>query len=395
MYDKDNLDLFDEPNGKMEEAAASQAVVDAGAKAEKYTPVIEDGKVVNDTSVTKCPACGANMVYSAERQKLYCNHCGAEKEIQEKRSSEQHIVSVLTDNACGWEDESHVFVCQTCGAREILDKNEIAKTCPFCGASNIVETGELPGLKPNAVVPFAINKESAGASVKKWIRKRLFAPRRFRKSAKPEKLEGVYTPAFTFDSITETDYWARLGEYYYVSVTRNGKTERVRKIRYFNVSGHYTMAHDDVLIQASGNIEQKFVDKMQPFNTNESQEYKKEYLSGFSATQYKKSGNVCWQEAQGVMEQRVKYAALGQYRYDVISSYNANTQHRNVTYKYVLLPVYVGHCKWGKKIYNLFVNGHSGKVAGKAPVSPIKVGSLVTAIIGVLVGLYFLFTYLG
>jgi len=186
MYDKDNLDLFDEPNGKMEEAAASQAVVDAGAKAEKYTPVIEDGKVVNDTSVTKCPACGANMVYSAERQKLYCNHCGAEKEIQEKRSSEQHIVSVLTDNACGWEDESHVFVCQTCGAREILDKNEIAKTCPFCGASNIVETGELPGLKPNAVVPFAINKESAGASVKKWIRKRLFAPRRFRKSAKPK-----------------------------------------------------------------------------------------------------------------------------------------------------------------------------------------------------------------
>ncbi len=394
MYDNDNLDLFDEPQNEKKnqsETAATQANVFIDDK--RYIPVRENGDIVNDTTVTKCPSCGANMIFSSEKQKLYCNHCGTEKDIISRQSSEQDIINALVDDYNTWGDESHVFVCKTCGAREILDKNEIAKTCPFCGASNIVATDELPGLKPNAVVPFVIGKDAASANVKKWIRKRVFAPRRFRKCAKPEKLEGVYSPAFTFDAVTETDYRATLGEYYYVTRTRNGKTVSERRIRYFNVSGHYTMSHDDILIQASGNIDQKSLNKMQPFNTNDSREYSKEYLSGYTATQYQKSGNACWQEAQSVMDNLIRNAVLSQYHYDVVSTYNAKTEHRNVTYKYVLLPIYVGNCNWRKKVYNFFVNGFNGKVTGKSPVSPLKVSGLVAVCIGVLIGLYFLFEY--
>lgn len=48
-----------------------------------------------------------------------------------------------------------------------------------------------------------------------------------------------------------------------------------------------------------------------------------------------------------------------------------------MTYKYVLLPVYVGHSTWRQKLYNFFVNGETGKVTGKAPVSPLKVLGVV------------------
>ena len=91
-------------------------------------------EVENQTSVTKCPACGANMVYDSERKKLYCEHCGTEKEIFADNSEEIDFENLLrADN--GWGAESHVFRCENCGAREILGKNEIAKTCPFCGTS--------------------------------------------------------------------------------------------------------------------------------------------------------------------------------------------------------------------------------------------------------------------
>ena len=48
-----------------------------------------------------------------------------------------------------------------------------------------------------------------------------------------------------------------------------------------------------------------------------------------------------------------------------------------ITYKYLLLPIYVGHFSFRQKLYNFFVNGQNGKVTGKTPLSPIRVGLLV------------------
>ncbi len=342
------------------------------------------------TSVTKCPACGANMVYDSEKGTLYCEHCGSRREIVSKTSEEQDFEDLLSsDNS--WGNETHVFRCENCGAREVLDRREIAKACSFCGTTNIVETDELPGLRPNAVVPFRIGKDEAGKNVKQWARRRILAPGKFRKSAKPEELKGVYTPAFSFDTATESDYVAVLGKYYYRTKRVNGRTVQERYVRYFTVSGHYSMFFDDVLIQAGGALDQKSLNKLQPFETNSSKEYTPEYLSGFTANQNSKSGLECWEEAKQVIQNRLKKAILSQYVYDIVSSYNVNTQCNNITYKYILIPLYVGHCNWKTKLYNFFVNGFNGKVTGKAPISPLKVGILVLLGLAVIAGIVIIY----
>ena len=351
---------------------------------------IPEEEIENATSVTKCPACGANMIFDSEKGKLYCEHCGTSKDIVSKSSEELDFERLLSeDNA--WGAETHVFRCENCGAREVLDKREIAKTCPFCGTTNIVETDELPGIRPNAVVPFHIGKDAAAADVKQWARRRRLAPRKFRKSAKPDALKGVYMPSFSFDTSTESDYRAVLGKYYYRTKRVNGRVVHERYVRYFTVSGHYSMAFDDILVQAGGTIDQNSLNKLQPFDTNSSKEYTPEYLSGYTATQSAKNGLQCWEEAKDVVRSRLKAAILSGYSYDVVSSFDISTQCNNITYKYILLPVYVGHCNWRTKLYNFFVNGLNGKVTGKAPVSPLKVGGLVVLGIAVIVGLYFLF----
>lgn len=377
---RDNSDLFDE-------IAPSQ-------QAQQSEPIVrEPENPENRTAVMKCPACGADMIYDAESGKLLCEHCGTQKEIESKTSEELDFERLLTDKG-GW-DESHVFRCENCGAQEVLDKNEIAKQCPFCGATNIVETSELPDIRPNAVVPFRVALKDAATAVKTWVRKRIFAPQKFRKSAKPEKMKGVYMPSFSFDSQTHSYYTAVLGKHYYVTRRVNGKTVQEQRTRYFTVSGNYEMFFDDVLIQASGTINQKSLNKLQPFQTNDSREYTKEYLSGYTATQNTKSGLECWEEAKGVIGNRLQSAILSQYVYDVVSSFRISTQYSGITFKYILLPVYVGHCKWHTKIYNFFVNGLNGKVTGKAPISPLKVFITVLIAAGVIVGLYFLFRMYG
>ena len=68
---------------------------------------------------------------------------------------------------------------------------------------------------------------------------------------------------------------------------------------------------------------------------------------------------------------------LNHYNCDVIDYLNVSTQHQNVTYKYILLPVYRLNYRFKKKEYPVLVNGNSSRVTGKAPVSPLRVAIAV------------------
>ncbi len=377
---------FNEGTPAQEETAAS-----ASAPARTYAA---DEEVENATDVTKCPACGANMVYDSVRGKLYCEHCDTVVEVRARTSEEQDFERLLsrTDE---WGAETHVFRCENCGAQEVLADGEIAKKCPFCGTTNIVRTDELPGLRPNGVVPFSIAKDDAIRRVRRWARKKLFAPRRFRKEAAPENVNGMYMPAFSFDTSADAWYSGVLGKYHYRTKRVNGRTVQERYLVTFPIRGNYSMFFDDILIQASDKIGQKSLNALQPFDTNESKEYRKEYLSGYTAGQYSKDGLACWEEAKGVIHGRLRSAILAGYHYDTVVSFNLDFHCRNTTYKYLLLPVYVGHCSWKKKLYHFFVSGHNGKVTGKAPVSPLKVGIAVLLGAAVVAGLVFLFLWLN
>ena len=108
-----------------------------------------------DTDIAKCTSCGANMIFSPEKGELECPYCGTLSEIKADESVEIKLSELLSANNT-WSSETHVFRCQNCGACQVIGVGEIAKACSFCGTTNIVETDEIAGVKPNAVVPFAI-----------------------------------------------------------------------------------------------------------------------------------------------------------------------------------------------------------------------------------------------
>ncbi len=340
--------------------------------------------IEEQTDTAKCPACGAEMVFSPEKQKLVCPYCGCTKEVDfTKTSSEIALTEIFNQRNGEWGSETHVFRCNNCGAKEVIERTDIAKQCSFCGTTNVTQVDELSGLRPNGVVPFAIDEKVAAKNVVAWAKRKFFAPRAFKKSVKPEKIKGTYVPAFTFDTNTFTTYTGRLGKYYTRTVRRNGKTKTYRELRYFSISGSFDRRFDDVLIQAGSRISQRDIDKISPFPTNESNEYSSEFLHGYTAQSNEKSGEQCWEEAKGVIAAELKAAILAKYDYDVVDSFYPNTSCSDVTFKYVLLPLYVGHCDWKKKLYNFFVNGKSGRVTGKVPVSALKV--TLAVLLGVIV----------
>ena len=83
------------------------------------------------------------------------------------------------------------------------------------------------------------------------------------------------------------------------------------------------------------------------------------------------------------MDEVLRKEILGQYSYDVVSYLNVDTTHSSVTYKYVLLPVYILNYNYRGKNYSIYVNGNTGKVTGKTPVSALKVA--LTVLLGIII----------
>ena len=344
-----------------------------------------------DTSTFKCPNCAGESEFSIKDQKMKCLYCGSLFDIDNNNFVEERDLSELLKNGQVWS-EAEVYQCKSCGAKEILDNQEMSMSCPFCGTNNIVKLEELPGIKPQGVAPFKITKEQSSAIAIKWAKKKKYAPRVFKKSVKPENINGIYNPVFTFDADTQSSYYGQLGENYKTYTIVNGRRISETKTRYFNISGNHYLKFDDLIVQASDTIPQKDIKKIQPFPTNNAPEYKSEYLRGYSANTYNKDGETCWNECKIEMKNRIEKSILKKYIYDVKVFLNVKTAYLNEKYKFVLVPVWVGHFKYKNKLYNFFVNGDNGNISGKTPISALKVFFTVLGILALIAGIFALLT---
>lgn len=324
----------------------------------------EDKKL--KTEHFSCKNCGAEAEFDPKTQTLVCPYCMSSYAVDNTQKTTEKNIDDLFQNAKVWDNVESIR-CENCGATETITKGEIATNCPFCGTTNIVRSTEITGLKPHGLCPFLLTNDQAGANAKQWAKKKVFAPNDFRKSAEPKAIKGLYSPAFTFDCSTETIYKGVLGE------RIKDREGRYSHTRYFDIKGNHSMMFDDVIVHVASNIPNVSLDKLGDYPTNSAVEYDQKYLAGYTANSYAKDGEAAWKMGKEKIDNRIKKQVLSKYTYDVVKSFDADTKYNNRSFKYLLLPVYVGHHKYKNKDYNFYVNGSTGKVAGKAPVSFWKV----------------------
>ena len=324
------------------------------------------------TKIAKCDGCGSNLAFSPEKQCLCCPHCGSTAQIQVKGKAINLEIGKLKETS-NWQNETQVYTCNNCGASSVLPKNEIATSCPFCGTPNVVKSKELSGLKPNAIVPFKIGLEETSEIARKWLRKRFFAPRAFKKSATPEEIKGIYNPVFSFNANTDSSYRGVLIKYHIETRIVDGQRRVTRREERFEISGTLKKNFTDILIQASSKVNQNTINKISPFGTESSLEYTNEYLYGFTASLHTKDGENCWGEAKSVIDRMIRSEILSKYPGCTCQTLNVKTSIDKPSFKYNLLPIYVGHSNWKEKLYNFYVNGINGKMSGQTPISGWKV----------------------
>ena len=145
----------------------------------------------------KCPNCDGGLIFDPESQKFHCEYClsyFSEEELQnnapssedETRSSEQ------TQEAPVSPDTTVIYTCPSCGAEVVTDETTAATFCFYCH-NPVVLSGKLDGnYRPDQVVPFQIDRDTAVNEFLKWARKKKFVPRNFYSKKQLEKITGVY-----------------------------------------------------------------------------------------------------------------------------------------------------------------------------------------------------------
>lgn len=337
----------------------------------------------NESAVIKCDNCGADMSYDPASNMLCCAFCDSKRRVDKRvPMGKRDYLSEASRGGVAYDNDT--YKCPNCGGDIKLPPFATAVTCPFCSATNVIKAEDIKGLKPDTILPFAISKEQASVAGKKWIKRKFFAPYKLKKEFRIENFNGVYIPSFGFSSDAMSTYKGRLGE----TRTRyrgSGKNRHVETyIYWYDVSGTHSSSFDDMTIEASLQIEQNELDKVVPYDMENAEAYNKDYIAGFSAERYDTSLNDSFAKAKDKMDDAIRRQILAKYHADHVSYLNIDTTYYRTKFRYTLLPLWICAYKYKKKGYRFLINGRTGKSTGKTPVSPLRVGSLVVLVLGLI-----------
>lgn len=343
----------------------------------------------------KCPNCGATVTFDPASGMLYCDYCGYKHELPKPEEGqticEMDFKSALHTKSFNWGEQKKEVQCKQCGAVTVYDALETAAVCPFCGSTSVMPASNENTIAPGAVCPFSVTKEQAGEHFTNWLKKKWFAPRKAKKSASPEAFQGVYLPYWTYDAQTTSNFTGRAGFDKTVK-DKDGNTRT--ETNWQRVMGVYQKFFDDVTVMASKRQEGSGVEECEPFDFSKMVPYSPQVVAGFVAERYSIGLQEGWETAQGTIQSSLSSDIASHIRHrwhaDRTDSVRFSTLYTNITYKYLLVPAWISSFKYKDKIYQFAVNGQTGKVGGKSPVSGWRVMLAILIGIGIIAGLYYL-----
>lgn len=347
-----------------------------------------------------CQQCGARLEFAPGTETLACPYCGHTQAVPAVAAEVEELdFRAALERYAGEQPviEAREVQCDVCGALFQFDAGINADHCPYCGAHHLTPGGSTRRIKPWGLLPFRVSRGQAVESYKTWTRTRWFAPNRFKREAQREdRMIGVYVPHWTYDSDTTSHYRGERGDDYWVTESYtayvNGRpvrrTRQVRKTRWRPVSGTVRLRFDDVLVVAGESLPRAYVERLEPWDLKALVPYADEYLSGFRAECYTVTLEQGFVRAQSIMDAAIRRAICADIGGDHQRIHAVDTRHANVTFKHILLPVWLSAYRYRGKVYRFVVNARTGEVQGERPYSVVKIALAALAAAGVVALIY-------
>lgn len=355
-------------------------------------PIATDPDVGNAVPAQACGGCGARVEYVPGAATMRCPYCQHEQPLGlVVHRIREHDITELADKP-QTTVAAYVLRCQQCGATS--DTNRLATRCQFCNAPLVADTDASQQIAPEAVLAFEVDRDGVRKALRAWVASRWFAPNGFRQVSEAESLVGTYMPHWTYDADTESDYEGERGDHYWVTETYttfvDGKsqqqTRQVMKTRWSDCSGTVARSFDDLLVRGTTRVAHESQDKLEPWPLDHAVPYQPEYLAGFSALRYDVEPEAGLQTAKTIMAPVIERDCEDDIGGDEQRVHRVDTRYSDVTYKLLLLPVWVVCYLYVGKTWRVLVNGRTGEVIGDRPYSRGKIALATLGVIAAIVG---------
>ena len=303
--------------------------------------------------IFKCKNCSGNVVYSPEKHKMFCPYCES-VDSEEKKTEKQSMVT-----------------CINCGGELQVTEFTSASQCPYCDNYIIYDERVTGEYEPHLIIPFVYSKEMTKKLMRDKFKTCVFAPGDFLSEARMNSMTGMYVPFWMYDYHAHGYYD---GEGKTIRTWRSGDTEYTETSVY-RIVRDMEADFDKIPVDASEAMPDDAMELMEPYDYKALEAFREEYMSGFFAERYNTDALVSEPGAMAKTKRNtetiLRQSITG---YTGLQSMHGSqiTLNRTDT-NYALLPVWIYDYKYKNKDYRFHVNGQTGKLVGKVPVSVQKV----------------------
>lgn len=323
------------------------------------------------------------MVFDPSKGLLACSYCG-NTQAPLKASAKQRAAVLfehwLPGQTVAKEEDSQTTFetvlsrtaqevdCPGCSVTLTFEPQDVADQCPFCQTSIVIQPrAASPMIAPSGVVPFAVGHRDAIQATQAWLRRRwdfddwqaMTAKGNLQSLARIKQQPiGLYLPFWTYDAQTVSDYTGRKGH------------ESGKQTHWSTVSGQVSHRFDDVMVVASKACNRDRLDELwSSVSMDDVAPYDPQYLAGFRAQRYQVPILEGFERAKEYMERKIRALIRKEIGGDKQDISQLVINHDQVSFKHVLLPVWLLSYRYENDIFQVIVNARTGKVLGERPKS--------------------------
>jgi len=356
-------------------------------------------QITEQTRTYPCDSCGAALVFDPATGALLCRSCGRSHAIvidPQRRVVEHDLASTMTQlrslmaqqpttSAAVSERE---IICQSCGGRTTFSGTLTATRCPYCATP--IQRDDIHDaplrLPVDGILPFRVDDKQGREVIEKWINSRWFAPSEFKKYREVGSFTSIYAAYFTYDADTTTSYTGMRGDTYTVT-TGSGENRRTEtRTRWSHRSGVLRNSFDDIAVLANTGFDTDRVHELEPWPTGAATPYSPEFVAGHLCRTYDLDADQCFPVAQSRINAGIDAAIRRDIGGDHQRINNKDTRYNALTFKHVLLPIWLLTVVYAGNPFQVFINGVTGEVQGQRPWSTVKIAFAVLAALILIVG---------
>lgn len=342
-----------------------------------------------DATTYQCPGCGSALAFSIEKQLWACEFCRNEYSLGDLTANDEaaRANSGVWQSSATLGDEVQGYRCRSCGAQILAEKNTAATFCAYCRSPAILpeQLGEIR--RPDYILPFKIAKERALEMMLKACRARPFLPGAFRRDMRTGVISGLYVPFWLFSCDARGYLEAEADRV----KTWSDSRYRYRKTDTYHVVRDAEMDVRHVPIDSSLKMDDAMMRAIEPFDYGQLAPFALEYLSGHYADSYDLTPEQAIPQGEGRMNDAVRDVMSGMTgTYTSVRRRRLDVYKRDSSMAYAMMPVWTFLYRYKEKDYAFFINGQSGKINGKLPISALRVTLWLAALLAFALPLAFL-----